>query len=204
VRAHAGDGAHSLLRTLLADLPRVRTPWEQVLRRQLARGLAPLPELSWSRPSRSYLANQGRRGTRRLPFEPGHGATRRVPKLAVIVDVSGSIDDALLSRFSREIEAIARRSGAGLSLIVGDDRVQRVERFDAGRVTLRDLVFEGRGGTDFTPLLEEADRHAPDIGVVITDLEGPARFQPRWPVIWAVPEAHAAAVEPFGRKVVLG
>ena len=45
--AHAGDGAHSMLRTLIADLPRVRTPWEQVLRRQLARGLAPLPELSW-------------------------------------------------------------------------------------------------------------------------------------------------------------
>jgi hypothetical protein len=27
--------------------------------------------------------------------------------------------------------------------------------------------------------------------VVLTDLDGPARFRPRWPVIWAVPEAHA-------------
>ena len=89
----------------------------QVLRRQLARGLAPLPELSWSRPSRSYLANQGRRGSHRLPFEPGTGATRRVPRLAVIVDVSGSIDDALLQRFCREIEAIARRTGAGARLV---------------------------------------------------------------------------------------
>ncbi len=202
-RAHAGDGPHSMLRTLLADLPRVRTPWEQVLRRQLARGLAPLPELSWSRPSRSYLANQGRRGSRRPPFEPGHGATRRVPKLAVIVDVSGSIDDALLARFSREIEAIARRSGAGLSLIVGDDRVQRVERFAPGRVSLRDLAFDGRGGTDFTPLLEEADTHDPDIAVVLTDLDGPARHRPRCPVIWAVTETHARAEPPFGRKLVL-
>ena len=35
-------------------------------------------------------------------------------------------------------------------------------------------------------------RHRPDIVVVLTDLDGPARFRPRWPVIWAVPEAHAA------------
>lgn len=202
-RAHAGDGAHSMLRTLLADLPRVNTPWEQVLRRQLARGLAPLPELSWSRPARSYLANQGRRGAHRLPFEPGHGATRRVPRLAVIVDVSGSIDDALLARFCREIEAIARRSGAGLSLIVGDDRVQRVERFAAGRVKLQGIAFDGRGGTDFTPMLEEADAHDPDIAVVLTDLDGPARHRPRCPVIWAVTEAHARAEPPFGRKLVL-
>jgi predicted metal-dependent peptidase len=66
-----------------------------------------------------------------------------------------------------------------------------------------ELVFEGGGGTDFTPMLEEADRHRPDIGVVLTDLEGPANFRPRWPVIWAVQAQHAAAVPPFGRLLVL-
>lgn len=203
-RAHAGDGAHSMLRTLLADLPRVRTPWEQVLRRQLARSLAPQPELSWSRPSRSYLANQGRLGAhRRMPFEPGTGPTRVVPRLVVVVDVSGSIDDALLERFSCEIEAIVRRSGAGLTLVIGDERVQRVERFAPGRGELLGICFDGRGGTDFTPLLEEADQHAPDITVVLTDLDGPARHRPRCPVIWAVTEAHARAEPPFGRKLVL-
>ena len=78
MRAHAGDGAFSMLRTLLADLPRSRTPWEQVLRTQLARCLSPRAALSWSRPSRSYLANQGRVGPhRRMPFEPGFSASRR-------------------------------------------------------------------------------------------------------------------------------
>lgn len=203
-RAHAGDGAHSMLRTLLADLPRVRTPWEQVLRRQLARSLAAQPELSWSRPSRSYLANQGRLAAhRRMPFEPGIGPTRRVPRLVVVVDVSGSIDDALLGRFSREIEAITRRSGAGLTLVIGDDRVQRVDHFAPGRGELRGLEFQGRGGTDFTPLLEEADTHDADIAVVLTDLDGPARHRPRCPVLWAVTEAHARAEPPFGRRLVL-
>jgi predicted metal-dependent peptidase len=68
---------------------------------------------------------------------------------------------------------------------------------------LRKIEFQGRGDTDFTPLLTEADKHRPDIAVVLTDLDGPASFRPRWPVIWAVPEANRAAVAPFGRKIVL-
>lgn len=204
MRAHAGDGEHSLLRTLLADLPRSRTPWEQMLRTQLARALSPQRSLSWSRPSRSYLANQGRQGAhRRMPFEPGFSPSRRVPRLALVVDVSGSIADTLMERFAREIEAITRRNEAGLVLVIGDERVRTVTQFEPGRSSLRDIEFHGGGGTDFTPLLEEAARHAPDTVVVLTDLDGPARFCPRCPVIWAVPEAHAQAAEPFGRKLVL-
>ncbi len=204
MRAHAGDGAHSMLRTLIADLPRTRTPWEHVLRTQLARSLAPKQDLSWSRPARSYLANQGRAGpNRRMPWTPGVSSSKSVPHLVVIVDVSGSIADVLMERFAREIDSITRRLEAGLVLIVGDDRVRQVIRFEPGRSNLGDLEFAGGGGTDFTPLLEEADRHRPDIAVVLTDLDGPARFKPRWPVIWAVPETHELAQQPFGRKLTL-
>ncbi len=204
LRAHTGDGEFSMLRTLLADLPRTRTPWQQVLRTQLARGLTPKLGVSWSRPARSYIANQGRNSAgHRLPWEPGFTTARRVPRLAVVVDVSGSIDDALLGRFASEIDAITRRLEAGLVLVVGDDHVRAVTHCEPGKSTLADLKFEGGGGTDFTPLLQEADRHHPDIGVVLTDLEGPARFRPRWPVVWAVQRQHASAVAPFGRLLVL-
>jgi predicted metal-dependent peptidase len=204
VRGHAGDGAHSMLRALLADVPKTRTPWEHVLRTLLARSLAPSPSISWSRPSRSYIANQGRAGpTRRMPWEPGTSASKSVPRLVVIVDVSGSIAADLMERFAREIEAITRRQEASLVLVVGDDRVRRVERFLPGRSNLRELTFEGGGGTDFTPLLEEASAHDPDIAVVLTDLDGPARYRPKWPVIWAVPESHTMVTVPFGRKLTL-
>jgi predicted metal-dependent peptidase len=204
VRAHAGDGAHSMLRALIADLPRTRTPWEQVLRTRLARGLSARTGISWSRPLRSYIANQGRIGTHgRLPWEPSFGAKLAAPRLVVIIDVSGSIDAALLERFAREIEAITRRLEAAVVLVVGDDRVRRVTRFEPGRAKLGALEFSGGGGTDFTPLLEEAERHHPDLVVVLTDLDGPARYRPRWPVIWAVPETHQHAVQPFGRKLTL-
>lgn len=204
LRAHAGDGAHSMLRALIADLPKIRTPWEQILRTQLARGLSIQPNLSWSRPARSYIANQGRIGPgRRLPWEPGISSAKSVPRLVVIVDVSGSIEDNLMERFAGEIEAITRRLEAGLVLVIGDRIVQRVAHFKPGQSDLRGIAFNGGGGTDFTPLLEEADKHGPDIGVVLTDLDGPARFRPRWPVIWAVPESYATPEQPFGRKLIL-
>jgi predicted metal-dependent peptidase len=203
-RSHASDGMHSMLRSLLADLPRVRTPWEQALRTQLARSLSRKVDLSWSRPARSYIANQGRMGdNKRMPFEPGTSMAKPTPRLVVIVDVSGSVEDDLLERFAVQIEAITRRQEAGLTLIIGDDRVRKVERYEPGVSDLRKIEFQGRGDTDFTPLLIEADNHRPDIAVVLTDLDGPARFRPRWPVIWAVPEEYRAAVPPFGRKLVL-
>ncbi|MBK1703757.1 DUF2201 family putative metallopeptidase [Halochromatium glycolicum] len=204
VRAHAGDGAHSMLRELIADLPKVRTPWEHLLRTLLTRGLARTPDQSWSRPSRSYLANQGRTpGGQRLPWEPGKTASRAVPRLVVMVDLSGSIDPHVLERFTTEIEAISRRLEAGLTLIAGDQRVTGVAQFEPGRSNLRELAFEGGGGTDFSPLLREAERHAPDIGVFLTDLDGPAEYKPSFPVIWTVPAAYANARHPFGRKLVL-
>ncbi len=126
-----------------------------------------------------------------------------MPKLVVIVDVSGSIDDALMQRFAREIEAISRRLEAALVLIVGDERVQRVSTFEPGRSDLRQIQFKGGGGTDFTPMLEEAQRHRPDITVVLTDLQGPARLRPQRPVVWAVPEAHPMPSAPFGRVLAL-
>lgn len=203
-RAHAGDGAFSLLRALGADLPQVRTPWEQLLRTQAARALAPKPALSWSRPSRSYIARQGHSAPgRRLPWEPGTSGSRPVPRLVLVVDVSGSIGDSLLQRFSRELDALTRRLGAGLTLVIGDDRVQSVSRFEPGRSDLAAINFQGGGGTDFTPLLEEASRHAPDLVVVLTDLQGPARHRPPCPVLWAVPAAWAHADAPFGRVLVL-
>lgn len=203
LRGHTGDGDFSMLRALIADLPRTRTPWRQLLRTRLAKGLSRKQSLSWSRPTRSYIANQGRAGDKRMPFEPGHCANKMEPRLAIIVDVSGSIDDNLLECFANEICAISRRQEAGLILVIGDDQVRRVEVFQPGRLDLGHVDFSGGGGTDFTPLLECANQYRPDIGVVLTDLEGPARFQPVWPVIWAVPEANALAQAPFGQKLTL-
>jgi predicted metal-dependent peptidase len=109
----------------------------------------------------------------------------------------------LLRRFTTELQALTRRLEAALVLVVGDDQVREVRHFEPGRGDLDGLAVAGGGGTDFTPLLEEASKHGPDLIVVLTDLDGPARYRPRCPVLWAVTEAHAAANVPFGRLLVL-
>lgn len=203
-RAHAGDGALSLLRTLLADLPRVHTPWEQVLRAQMAHALSRRPGPSWSRPARSWIANQGRAGPdRRRPWEPGTATDTRMPRVVLVIDASGSIDDRLYGRFKLELGALVRRLEARLTIVVGDDAVREVFDHEPGRGELPEIRFDRGGGTDFAPLLAEAARHRPDLTIVLTDLDGPAGHRPRAPVLWAVTEAHANATCPFGRKIVL-
>jgi hypothetical protein len=198
------DGECSIMRGLIADFRVPHTPWEHVLRTRLARALAPKCSISWSRPARSYIANQGRaHAGRRLPWEPGTSQSALVPRVALVIDVSGSIDEQLLKQFTQEIEAIVRRQAAGLILIIGDDRVRKTVVFKSGRATLDNLEFAGGGGTDFSPLLAEAIRHHPDIGIIFTDLDGPAGSSPPFPVVWAVPAARGQSVPPFGRLLVL-
>ncbi len=123
--------------------------------------------------------------------------------MALVVDLSGSIDDALLGRFAREVAAITRRLEAPVRLVAGDLAVRHAAWMPPGTVDLRELRLSGGGGTDFTPLLEEADAAGVDLVVVLTDLDGPARHRPRAPVLWAVPPSHAGATPPFGRLLVL-
>jgi predicted metal-dependent peptidase len=126
-----------------------------------------------------------------------------VARLALMVDVSGSIDEPLLQRFAGEIAAITRRLEAGAVVIAGDDRVRRVHCYEPGRTRLDDIRFAGGGGTDFSPLLEEAEAWRPDMGVFLTDLEGPAAYRPSFPVLWAVTRDNADTPHPFGQKLVL-
>ena len=98
-----------------------------------------------------------------------------------------------MARFAREIQALTRRLDAGLVLVLGDDAVRQVLHFKPGDASLQGIVFKGGGGTDFTPLLQEAERHRPDQTVVLTDLDGPALFRPRTPVLWAVPAVHVTS-----------
>jgi predicted metal-dependent peptidase len=187
-RAHAGDGSFSMLRPLGLELADRRMPWEHLLRSRVARGLVPQRSLSWSRPSRSWLANRGRtRGGGRMPWEPGWTSARRVSRLVLVVDVSASIDDLLLQRFGAELRAITRRCEADWVLIAGDTEVSEVRRLAPGQAPLLPAGLAGGGGTDFTPLLEAAHRERPDLCLVLTDLDGPLRFDPPWPLLWVVP-----------------
>jgi predicted metal-dependent peptidase len=204
LRAHTSDADQSLMRQLLADNKSLKTPWELLLRTRLQRALAQTVDISWSRPTRSWLANRGRTTSgKRMPWQPGLSSTRDSPRLCVMVDVSGSVDNSLMQRFASELERIMRVMRSEVHLIVGDSQVRYQTRLKAGVNTIRDIEFTGGGGTDFAPMITAADKLRPDLGVLLTDLDGPAGEAPRWPILWVVPENAAFRQAPFGQRLVL-
>ncbi|MBT8343605.1 MAG: hypothetical protein KJP24_02640 [Sulfurovum sp.] len=59
----------------------------------------------------------------------GYSYTKK-PKLAVVLDVSGSVDDKLLASLMSEIQAIQRRySIKSLTLVQVDAEIKNIEKF---------------------------------------------------------------------------
>jgi predicted metal-dependent peptidase len=194
-----------IFKRLVRELPRVKTPWERILRdflhRHARRKRMPDP----SRPSRRWLALEGDLREREgvdLPFEHATRAAR-TGRIALAVDTSGSIDEGLLRRFAAEVAAVLIQTEPLLRLIVCDADVHQVQDFSGreGAKLLHGIEFKGGGGTDFRPAIAEAAKWKPDLLIYLTDLEGDAGVEPAFPVLWVVPEGEAKA--PWGKVIEL-
>lgn len=203
-RAGRGIGVHAYR---IADLPRVDTPWEVILRRLLTKAVTQLREPSYARPSRRWLALDAERRGRAGPqpaFEPGHHMQKGQPRIVVCIDVSGSVSSDMVRRFTAEVVGIGKRRACELHLVVFDHGIQlstRLDGFDL-RGEIEALSFKGGGGTSFAEPIAEASTKDPSVIVVLTDMLGPFGPDPKVPVIWATPNLRAPA-PPFGRKVIL-
>jgi predicted metal-dependent peptidase len=186
----------------LSDLPETRVPWETVLRRLVTKAVTELPRQSFRRPTGRWLALDA--AGEALPFEPSTARTARAPRIAVGIDSSSSVDVTRLGLFAAQVAGIARRTGAETHVLVFDDAVRerRVMRAGGWERRVTDLAFSRDGGTDFAPVLAEADRLDPAVIVMLTDLDAPLPDRPRAPVIWAVPEEPKVAPA-WGRVVSL-
>lgn len=190
----------------LADVAQPRIPWEQMLRRLLTQAVMQAPRPSPQRPARRWIASTAqalRAGTPEPGFEAGYRPRTDVPRIAIAMDASSSIDDARLAMFWAEVTGIARRMRVELYLMVFDDEIRHRDRIDptATQVPLPELPRGG--GTAFIPVIREAQSLGVAALVIFTDLEGDAGPPPRGlPVIWALPDAGATA-PPFGRLIDL-
>ena len=191
---------------LVRELPRVKTPWERILRDFLFRHAQRKRKSDPSRPTRRWLALESDLRQQEgvdLPFER---ATRagRTGRIAIAVDTSGSIDESLLNRFAAEVAAVLEKTESLLRLIVCDADVHQIHDLSGreGAELLRGFKFRGGGGTDFRPAITEAAKWKPDLLIYLTDLEGDTGDEPAFPVLWAVPEGKAAA--PWGKIIELG
>jgi predicted metal-dependent peptidase len=158
-------------------------------------------DYSYQRPSR-----------RRVPRVVLPAMQRPVPRVAIVIDTSGSVDDDQLAMAWTEVRGCLRRLGARrdlLSVYAADVDLHKLTGTPSNRVSLL-----GGGGTDMgaavTTVLKAVPK--PDLVVVITDglTPWPAR-RPTRPVIvvllptrWGAPDpppAWAKVIEIPGDKV---
>ena len=183
-----------LLDRLTGELPRVETPWEQIFRSVVQTAFQEAAQQNYSRPNRRWLAMERdyyQQAGVNLPFAPDT-IRKRGTRLAVALDTSGSIDEGLLGRFTREIAAMCVFNQRNLVLIIGDAAVHQIKEIDwrdsSGELSA--IKYTGGGGTDFRPLIAVAAEYEPDALVYLTDLYGETGDAPGFPVIWAT---HGAA-----------
>jgi predicted metal-dependent peptidase len=190
------------LERILGQLPKVKTPWERVLRSHVARHVGTRSVTDPSRPHRRWLALEPemREAGMTLPVMPG-SLPRPKARIAVAIDTSGSVSKDLLARFIAEICGIMRQMHVGVRVITIDADVQQIEDF-TDPAKLLGFMPKGGGGTAFAPALDAAADYEPTVLVYLTDLEGPAPPTPRFPVIWATP-AGANVNIPFGTHLEL-
>jgi VWA-like domain (DUF2201)/Domain of unknown function (DUF6915)/Putative metallopeptidase domain len=189
---------------LARELPKVKTPWERILRDFLFRYARRKRRPDPSRPSRRWLALESDLREREdvdLPFERATSADR-TGRIALAIDTSGSIDESLLRRFAAEVASVLEKTEPLLRLIVCDADVHQVHISGReGAKLLRGFEFKCGGGTDFRPAIAESVKWKPDLLIYLTDLEGYTGDEPAFPVLWAVPEGKAGP--PWGKIVEL-
>jgi predicted metal-dependent peptidase len=160
--------------------PTVR--WQQVLAAAVRRGVADVAgrvDFSYRKPSRRSSIS----GDVILP-----SLRQPLPKVAMVLDTSGSMHDGMLAQSLAEVGGVLRSLGVGrrqLDIICCD-----AEAFEAQKVMqAKDVTLLGGGGTDMGAGLAKAAglRPKPDLIVVLTDGHTP------WP-----------AAAPRGIRVIVG
>ena len=149
-----------------------KLPWKRLLRLFAGRG------------SRTVIRTTRLKESTRFPGEPGI-RIRRLQKLVVAVDTSGSIGEKELGEFLAEINGIAR-AGAEITLIECDCEIHTAAPYRRGVVP----EFKGGGGTDFDPVMQwlrDNRRQAFGGCIYLTDGCAPKpTTDPHCPILWVI------------------
>jgi predicted metal-dependent peptidase len=193
-RAAAGDRPGGVMKEILFDIPVTRTPWRHILRKFISDAVMPITHVQPYRPSRhSIILDSFYKDTCSdcpVPFFPAFRPKPGIRKIVVVIDTSGSIDDKLCEYFAGEIQTIRKKVGCELTLITCDTEVHQkinVRPFDNFHsIIKKEGGFKGRGGTDFVPGVEAAEKvQGAAVIIYLTDMMGPYPTKCRLPLLWA-------------------
>lgn len=132
--------------------------------------------------SKTRIRNTLKRPSKRYGTNPGI-RVRRLKKLLVAVDTSGSINKEELHDFFNEIHHLWR-GGAEILVVECDAQVKRAYAYKG----IAPSFVLGRGGTNFNPPIEYGNREFyPDGLIYFTDgVAHPPTATPRFPVLWVI------------------
>lgn len=187
------------LKRLVGELLEPKVSWQDHIRASLAR-VHGSGGYDWSFPDRRMIS-------RPYPHDPVFFARESgfsCGTIVVGIDTSGSIGDAQVTAFFREMHGIFEdMNPRELVLMDCDAKVHNVHYVeDMNELEdVRVKGLDGGGGTSFIPVFEEIDRLGlePDCVVYLTDLYGSfPDVPPPYPVIWG---AITDGTAPFGETV---
>lgn len=177
------------LERLIEEIKHPPQDWRALLRRFVQSSMA--DDYSWKMPNTRFIFAG--------LYMPAL-KSESLPPIVVAVDTSGSIDEATLSAFAAEINAIAEEAQPeAVHVVYCDAGINGERRFERGDlITLENM---GGGGTDFRPVFEWVEQEGiiPSCLIYLTDLEGtfPAA-PPGYPVLWGATSRWEA---PWGETV---
>lgn len=151
------------------------------------------PSVDWRRVIRLFtsssrrtkISNTLRRPSKRYGTYPGI-KVKRLHRLAVIIDTSGSVNTEMFGEFFAEVHNIWRQ-GSHVTVIEADNAVRSSWEYRGESPS----STKGRGGTQFDPALAWIADAAPpfDAAIYFTDGQAPApTVRPRCGVLWVLPD----------------
>jgi predicted metal-dependent peptidase len=192
VAREAGNMPGALERFLTAALE-PRLGWRELLRRFVTESAR--TDFSWVRPNRRFI-HAGL-------YLPGLD-NPELARIAVAVDVSGSIGQEALDSFAGELSCVLEDFDTEIGVMTCDVDVTTSRRMTRQDLPLR-LSTRGSGGTDFRPPFEliVKEGEVPACLIYFTDLQC-TRYpeEPGYPVLW-VTAKEPQSPPPFGEVVVM-
>ncbi len=149
---------------------------------------------------RTYVSHSMKRISKRYGTRPGV-KIKRLWKLCLVIDTSGSISSEILQIFLNEINQIYK-CGAEITLIQCDASVQKVSKYSPKS----EITVMGRGGTDFDPALQFIKESKINYGGVIYFTDGYA-CEPKTkltkPLLWVITPNGTEENISSGKKIKL-
>ena len=176
-RASNWGSVSSQMRQEIMDRIQARVDWKKVLRYFVKTS------------QRADRRSTPRRLNRRFPkIHPGK-RVRRHAKIAISIDQSGSVDDAMLAAFFTELNSLSEV--AEFTVIPFDSDVGEDKIFVWKRGQTRKWERVLCGGTDFNPPTKYVNENGFDGHIILTDMCAPKPISSRCQRMWMTTKAYA-------------